>query len=200
MNVTSAASCSSEATIGNLIWRRTTPTANILIHARPPMGRRSAVKNSSARRISNDMLTVYVINRPVFPHPRAHISPQVHRKARNHECQLCGHRFARRDTLRRSVTVALPPITSADCSLGTPKTAVRRESSLASARTSAYRPNGRLAMMHRAADRSVLRSSSPPSSPAPRLRNHSRITLSEGQTSAPAPQPRLRFTPSNDET
>ena len=27
----------------------------------------------------------------------------VHLKARNHQCDLCGHRFARRDTLRRSV-------------------------------------------------------------------------------------------------
>lgn len=28
---------------------------------------------------------------------------QVHLKARNHRCNMCGNRFARRDTLRRSV-------------------------------------------------------------------------------------------------
>lgn len=33
----------------------------------------------------------------------AKIKLQVHLKARNHRCTLCGNRFARRDTLRRSV-------------------------------------------------------------------------------------------------
>ena len=33
----------------------------------------------------------------------------VHLKARNHRCNLCGHRFARRDTLRRFVILLIEP-------------------------------------------------------------------------------------------
>ena len=39
---------------------------------------------------------------------------KVHRKIRNHECDLCGSRFARRDTLRRSAMTHPFPSTSAD--------------------------------------------------------------------------------------
>ena len=58
----SVGSCSSVATIGNLTWRRTTPSENILTLAHLCLGAPRAPRNSSGERILRDTLIALVLD------------------------------------------------------------------------------------------------------------------------------------------